>query len=350
MTRKSSMYHAKRQAFTLVELLVVIAIIGILVALLLPAIQAAREAARRTQCKNNLKQLGLAALNYETAKKELPMGRRRGVETINGVQVQMSQWGFLARMLPYIEGGNIYSVIDFTKPVDDSAQAILQQPEFFVCPSDGEDKMNGTDCGQDGYGRAGYRGNGGNDTGQLSPVSNTIEDREQNNGIFVANVAIKLKNITDGTSKTAMLCERALGDGTRQGIDQLSDWFKVNGAKTDPATKMATDCPLNPPVSGNQQFHCGGRNWVRGDYATSRYNHIMPPNAISCSHNSSGGTLTATQINEDGGATTASSRHKGGVNLVCVDGSTHFIADDIDILVWRALGSRNGDETVGGSF
>jgi prepilin-type N-terminal cleavage/methylation domain-containing protein len=347
MTRTSSMRRPNRQAFTLVELLVVIAIIGILVALLLPAIQAAREAARRTQCKNNLKQLGLSALNYESSKKELPMGRRRGVD---GAGVQMSQWGFLARMLPYIEGGNIYDVIDFTKPVDDSVLAITQQPDFFTCPSDGEDRMTGTDCGQDGYGRTNYRGNGGSDTGQLSPVSNTIEDREQNNGVFVANVAIKLKQITDGTSKTAMLSERVLGDGTRQSIDILSDWFRVGGAKTDPVSKMETDCPLATLSVGNQQFHCSGRNWVRGDYATSRYNHVLAPNSRSCSHNAGGSSLTATQVNEDGGAHTASSRHNGGVNLVCADGSTHFISEDIDILVWRALGSRNGDEPAGASF
>src|SRR3954451_689431 len=105
-------YRIARSAFTLVELLVVIAIIGILVALLLPAIQAARESARRSQCTNNLRQLGIAALNYESSKKAFPYGRKRGqVTKADGstAALNVAQWGHLAWILPYAEEGAIYS-------------------------------------------------------------------------------------------------------------------------------------------------------------------------------------------------------------------------------------------------
>src|SRR5262249_34694899 len=105
-------------------------------------------------------------------------------------------------------------------------------------------------------------------------------------------------------------------------------------------------CADTLPATGTAQFHCAGRNWVRGDYATSRYNHVMAPNAKSCVRVAGG---TATQVNENGGAHTASSRHPGGVNYASVDGSTHFASSDVDLVIWQAIGSRNGNETVADS-
>ncbi|HEX3602391.1 MAG TPA: DUF1559 domain-containing protein, partial [Lacipirellulaceae bacterium] len=156
----------------------------------------------------------------------------------------------------------------------------------------------------------------------------------------------------DGTAKTGLLSEMLKGDGDKNLISSPSDWFTLPGPTGETGATIASSpghCPDVAPATGNSQFPCAGRNWVRGDYATSRYNHVMPPNGKSCSHNFSG-TLTATQINEQGGAHTASSHHPGGVNLACVDGSLRFIADSVDPSVWFAAGSKNGDETVSGSF
>jgi hypothetical protein len=94
----------------------------------------------------------------------------------------------------------------------------------------------------------------------------------------------------------------------------------------------------------NSQFSKSGRNWVRGNYVSARYNHIMPPNERSCGR--SDGGLSAGDVNENGGATTASSRHPGGVDLTCADGSGRFANDDIDLKIWQAWGSRNGGEVV----
>jgi prepilin-type N-terminal cleavage/methylation domain-containing protein len=341
-----------RQAFTLVELLVVIAIIGILVALLLPAIQAAREAARRSQCTNNLRQLGIAALNYESAKKEFPYGRRSGTDA-QGKTV--TQWGHIPFILRYIEEGAIYDMIDFTAGTATSP-ARLQKPAFLLCSSDYADRMDEVTCAQSnnnwlGAGRTNYFGNGGSKPGQtvnVPAVSPAVDYRENNDGVYLTNVKIKIKQITDGTSKTAIYAEKCLGDANNNAIETPSDWFHISGTGQD-ADAVYTKCSGITPAGGPNQWSCSGRNWVHGDYATSRYNHIMPPNGYSCAQTSSG-SLNAIPINEDGGAHTASSRHKGGVNMVCVDGSTHFVAENVDRFVWNAIGSRNGAETVGGDF
>ena len=349
------------RAFTLVELLVVIAIIGILVALLLPAIQAAREAARRSQCTNNLRQLGIAALNYESSRKEFPYGRRSGtVANPDGTASTVVQWGHLVYILKYTEEDAIYNMIDFrpSPPALGTAQqdARLQQPAIFLCPSDYPDRMDEVACSQAdkswlGAGRTNYFGNGGSKTGRtfsVPAVAPAQDFREDNDGIYVTNVAIKIKQITDGTSHTAIYAEKCKGDANNLSVESPSDWFYIPSV-SQPADTVYSNCLAAPQATGALQWSCSGRNWVHGDYSTSRYNHIMPPNSKSCSQTSSG-TLNAIPINEDGGAHTASSRHPGGVNMVTVDGSTHFVADSIDHLVWSAIGSRNGDETVDYSF
>lgn len=342
------------QGFTLVELLVVIAIIGVLVALLLPAVQAAREAARRSQCMNNQRQLGLAALNYETAKKEFPPGRGKGLKPGGNPanpDDYFVQWGHLSLILPYMEAGNAYNLIDYTQATSTSPARLIKF-DFLLCPTDPEDRMNNDVCSASGVwldaGRTNYHGNGGSMPGE-TPAGQPSPVLENNNGIFVTNVAIQIRQVTDGTSHTALYTERVKGDGDRNLIETSSDWFRIPGSGQT-AEQVYTACSgLNPGGSvGNLQYPCGGRNWVHGDYGTSRYTHVMPPNSKSCSQ--AAGTMTAIPVNEEGTAATASSNHSGGVNLVLVDGSTHFVRDDVDRIVWNAIGSRDGDETVSDSF
>jgi prepilin-type N-terminal cleavage/methylation domain-containing protein/prepilin-type processing-associated H-X9-DG protein len=352
--------------FTLVELLVVIAIIGILVALLLPAIQAAREAARRSECMNNLMNLGKAALNYESAKKAFPIGRKRGIITkADGTVGAYSQWSHLALILPYVEDEALHGLIDYEAGNADSPARLLQIA-LFICPSDySEDRLNSNRCAQSdnrwrNAGRTNYHGNGGSDTGQTvqgtipspppkNPSDSELEQqyREKNNGIFVTNRAIKFRQITDGSSKTALYSESVRGDGDDSQPEVPGDWYRLGGQNGD-VDKVYQECVAITNFSAyktGNQFSCRGRNWVHGDYTTTRYNHVMPPNTHSCSQSSTG-SVDAIPVNEDGGATTASSRHNGGVNLVFADGSTHFVSDSIDLVVWRALGSRDGEEVV----
>jgi hypothetical protein len=224
--------------------------------------------------------------------------------------------------------------------------------------------MNNDTCSSGGTwldaGRTSYHGNGGSDAGQtvrVAPAPNpapreptNLESqwREVNNGIFVTNRAIKTKDITDGVSRTAMYSEAVKGDGDRETIEVPGDWFHISGNNKS-AAQVYTACSGVTASTGGNQFPCRGRNWVHGDYTTTRYNHLMPPNGKSCSQTLSG-AFNAIPINEDGGATTASSRHSGGVNLACADASTHFIAEGIDLAVWNSLGSRDGEELVSEAF
>jgi prepilin-type processing-associated H-X9-DG protein len=221
--------------------------------------------------------------------------------------------------------------------------------------------MNNVVCAQSNSawldsGRTNYHGNGGSDTGQTVSVGSApsppppepsadleAQYKEKNNGIYVTNRAIKIRQISDGTSHTAMYSERCLGDADNARIETPSDWFAISGTNQT-ADQVYTKCVAVTPVTGGLQWSCSGRNWSHGDYATSRYTHVMPPNSYACAQVS--GALTAIPINEEGGAHTASSRHSGGVNMVTADGGTHFVSNDVDRLVWSAIGSRNGGEVV----
>ncbi|BBO31232.1 DUF1559 domain-containing protein [Lacipirellula parvula] len=323
--------------FTLVELLVVIAIIGVLVAMLLPAVQAAREAARRNDCANRLRQVGLASLNFEGAKKSLPMGRQ-----LPGA------WGVHSKLLPYLEQTTIYNTVDFEQAVAE-ADARLLDVAAFVCPTDSMDRLADTPLAdnQDGWGRNSYRANAGSDTGEMTGTGVPKTQIERNNGMFVTNRAIRLKEVIDGTSHTALFSERVRGDGDNTAVEIASDWFRISEGNAT-ADQVATAClALNVSTmnKAQSQFSRGGRNWPLGNYAVSRYNHILPPNERSCSRDSGGGNLGA-NFNANGGATTATSWHSGGVNVVRVDGSLQFATDGVDPAVWRAIGSRDGEEVV----
>ena len=330
----------KRQAphgFTLIELLVVIAIIGVLVAMLLPAVQAAREAARRNDCSNRLRQIGLAALNHESAKKTLPIGRQ-----LPGA------WGVHSQLLPYLEQTTIYNTVDFEKAVAD-ADARLLDIAAFVCPTDPEDRLADTPLAdnQDGWGRNSYRGNAGSDTGEMTGTGTPKTQVERNNGVFVTNRVVKLKDVIDGTAHTALFSEKVRGDGDNTVVEIVSDWFRISEGNVT-ADQVADACRALDVWTMNKaasQFSRGGRNWPLGNYAVSRYNHVLPPNDRSCSRDSAGGNLGA-NFNAKGGASTASSWHNGGVNLVRVDGSVQFASEGVELLVWRALGSRDGEEAV----
>lgn len=331
--------------FTLVELLVVIAIIGILIALLLPAVQAAREAARRMQCANNLRQIGLALLNYESSLRGFPPGR-----ICNPVfnPQYCTGWSPQARLLPYIEQGNVELLIQYDKSPFDSANTPVREAciAVFLCPSD-KDNFPGTATDHYFSGRTNYRASGGSQPGRFTgPL---LTGREENNGMFVTNFSVRMANVRDGTSNTVLFSEKVLGDGNDECVSPDSDWFLIDGSH-QAADEISGACrSLNPGdmLGPSQQASRSGRNWVYGNYTPTRYNHVMPPNSLSCS--GSTGNINR-HVNEYGSATTTSSRHPGGVNVVFVDGSTHFITDSIDLAAWRALGSRNGSELVSGDF
>ncbi len=344
--RVNGIYHQRlKNGFTLVELLVVIAIIGILVGLLLPAVQAAREAARRMQCTNNLKQWALALHNYESAFKTFPQGR---IDPAQGGY----RWSFQASALPYLEQGNIYNVLDFSNPSAMQDRRITDaRISQNLCPSDTDRMTNSADPQQDvGRGRTNYRGNGGNDSGWILSGSaiNIAASPERNNGIFVTNQFVKLRDITDGTSNTAIVSEAVLGDGNQNQVSIPGDYFVIGYGPADPTPPerlaIYDECKALVPTTSTQQWSYSGRYWYIGNYAVSRYNHLMPPNSKSCI--TSGAGALNVRMNYKGAATTASSRHTGGVSVANADASVRFVSDASAIESWWALGSRNGGETI----
>lgn len=338
--------RAFRGGFTLVELLVVIAIIGILVGLLLPAVQAAREAARRMQCTNNLKQWALGVHNYESTYKSIPIGRLD--PAVGGYR-----WSFQASVLPHIEQANLFATIDFRNPnsINDPQVTNVSFP-LNLCPSDSDRMINTADPQNDvGKGRTNYRACGGSETGWIlsGNVLNIAASPERNNGLFVTNKAVKFAEVTDGLSNTAMLSEAVLGDGDQTRRSIPGDYFQINYGPADPTPPdrdtLYRECLALQPTASTLQWSYAGRYWYVGNYAVSRYNHVMPPNGKSCA--TSGAGALNVRMNYKGTATTASSRHAGGVNVASADGSVRFVADSVDINTWWAFGSRNGSELLG---
>jgi prepilin-type N-terminal cleavage/methylation domain-containing protein/prepilin-type processing-associated H-X9-DG protein len=309
------------KGFTLVELLVVIAIIGILVALLLPAVQAAREAARRSQCANNMKQLALGLHNYHDSYKVFPFGDDR-----NGIS-------FLARMLPYVEQQPLYDRIDFRFDYDDppNAFALNAKVENFLCPSD-SDKLPVNLGGRNNY----YGNSGFNILFQLPPTnpSNPNFGMPECNGVIVPGKVIGFHDVKDGTSNTAFISEKIKGDGSNGISTPESDTYRPG---TSPATpdEAYRDClAVNVTDLSRQGVSNVGAPWIYSYHSTTRYYHVLPPNTRSCMYPP--GRI----------ATTAGSWHPGGVMVALCDGSVRFAPETIELATWRALGSRDGQEVV----
>jgi prepilin-type N-terminal cleavage/methylation domain-containing protein/prepilin-type processing-associated H-X9-DG protein len=307
--------NRRSDGFTLVELLVVIAIIGILVSMLLPAVQAARESARRTECNNNLKQIGLSIHHYHDVIKTFPPGRFQGAPG--------KPYATHSLLLPYMEQENIYKSIDFSVPWDHANNALPRATKIstFRCPS------NYGPPATTGWAPNNYHGCEGN---RLDKAQSTGA-----NGVFYNNSAIYMADIIDGTSNTLAFSERLTGDFSNAIATEESDLFAPGGSPATPDEGMNTCQSIDfTDLSFQSQSKSGGV-WLAG--APDNFvgiQTISPPNSRSCVFPPAKSVLTA------------NSGHPGGVNAVRCDGSVSFIPDTIDLAVWRAFGSRNGREPL----
>ncbi len=306
-------------AFTLVELLVVIAIIGILVALLLPAIQAAREAARRSECANNLKQFGVALHNYHSSYKRFPPG---SVRTWN-VADPPGSWGtsqisWIARVLPYCEQEVIAEDIDWERWPGSSGTENTEVRAIDLglcrCPSD----RNITPT--TGYGPTNY----------VVCIGNT-DNSGNDNAVFGINSFTPIADILDGTSTTLAVSECKIND----------PWAKRY--QGDTGGYAACQAGTAPPIGSNVNIgsQCRGFSWFFAQRNCSwTFSTLFGPNdRLIDNHECENWTTT--------GVFAARSRHPGGVNVAMADGSTRFVAESINYITWQALGSRDGHEVVG---
>jgi len=361
--------------FTLVELLVVIAIIGVLVGLLLPAVQAAREASRRMQCANNEKQIGLAILNYESAHRRFPL-----TITGNGTSSAPRGGGFyswLAMILPQIEQNPLYERIDFRVSMNDAYQGAL--PDYkkvlitstnpnaraastfistYLCPSDPVNASENLGNAQPAPGS--YAGNIGWVRRTTGAQGTDPELISTNGAMPIANPRstaawfvpnISSASFSDGTSRTALASERIINSSTlTQGLFSpvMSNGplptrsFCAGGVTTRPLSGWVNYCRgVSAPDPIYSIPH--GRAWISGHtLAANLYMHVMPPNSRNC-HIYGG---------EDDGnnMVSASSKHSGGLNVVFADGHVEFVSFSVAQQVWWAIGSRNGSENLSIDF
>jgi prepilin-type N-terminal cleavage/methylation domain-containing protein/prepilin-type processing-associated H-X9-DG protein len=349
--RASSLAGPPRRAFTLIELLVVIAIIAVLVGLLLPAVQKVREAAARTQCLNNLKQLGLAMHNYEGAIGHLPPAFRNTTPPAwSGVPPYFFSWSALAELNPFLEQTNIYNAMDLTQPIympmppynisPQNQFAVQQMVKLFLCPSDRTQPVtNAGDYGLPIIGPTNYAVCVGTGTTNGGPPFGSPLNSD---GMFIAGMGYRITDVIDGSSNTAMMSESLLGDGPENsttppsspGLIQRMYAYTGFGTPLSDAT-CASASQWN--VSNRRGFM-----WASGEMRCGSYNHYYTPNApiYDCVTNDAT-TITSFAFRA------ARSNHPQSVNVLFGDGGVRNVSQSVSLSTWRALATRNGGEVPG---
>ena len=331
---------SSHRGFTLVELLVVIAIIGILIALLLPAIQAAREAARRMSCQNNVKQIALAAHNYESSNKMLPPALIY-FPPADPRSSNNSEWSAQARLLSLLEEENFASFVDYSSDYEtaeylDGQLLAAYRVNAHICPSEERDEARTNASGKAIHYPINYGFNRGvwrvfDPSGQL-PAEGAIQPNE----------GTAMRAFTDGTSKTLLVAE----------VKAWTPYFR-DQPHTDPTP------PADPSqicsLGGSFRSDSGHTEWVDGRVHQTGFTAVFTPNTrVECPQGGQTYDVDWTSQREgktDTGITysavTSRSYHAGGVvNVATVDGSIHTIASDIDLPVWRALATRSGGDVA----
>ncbi|EAQ78603.1 DUF1559 domain-containing protein [Blastopirellula marina] len=328
----------QKKAFTLVELLVVIAIIGVLIALLLPAVQQAREAARRMQCSNNLKQLGLAIHNYESTFKRFPASIIIGSSGTFGGSNNGS-WGVHGRILNYLEQTNLMDLVDLNIAWDDEPDISNVKIPVFSCPSDpGSDRSRDPGSGRPVLYPTTYGFNMGT-WFVYDPAT-----KKGGDGMFYPNSHLTFAAATDGTSNTLLAAE-------------VKAWTPYTRNTQPPATTIPADVDdaeaAVAAASSEFKSETGHTEWPDGRVHHTGFTAAMSPNTYVLYNDGTNDYDADYNSNQEGktldptyAIITSRSWHPGVVQVARVDGSVSSVAETIDLATWRYMATRSGGEVI----